>query len=180
VRDPRSADVYTLYDLAGRRLSSRFVSAGGDGIIYAYDAAGRLLSEQSTIGTTRTLSFQCDSTSDDPDESPTIEFGAFKTGRYGVGVDRGATVGGQYTGGDSDDCFGNSVNSRSRRKDQECVARGSDKLAGSKPSWQLKCGRARELDMNRHGNFWEQRTWGPFVLGVFCAVVVLLLALLFR
>jgi RHS repeat-associated protein len=117
---------------------------------------------------------------DDPDERPTIEFGAFKTGRYGVGVDRGATVGGQYTGGDSDDCFGNSVNSRSRRKDQECVARGSDKLAGSKPSWQLKCGRARELDMNRHGNFWEQRTWGPFVLGVFCAAVVLLLALLFR
>jgi RHS repeat-associated protein len=54
-----SADVHTLYD----RLSSRFVSASGDGIIYAYDAAGRLLSEQSTIGTTRTLAFQYDSAS---------------------------------------------------------------------------------------------------------------------
>lgn len=41
------ADVYTSYDLAGRRLSSRFVSVSGDGVVYAYDTAGRLSSETS-------------------------------------------------------------------------------------------------------------------------------------
>lgn len=58
-----SADVYSIYDLGGRRLSSRFVSTSGQGILYTYDAAGRLLTEQSTIGTTRTLSFQYDAAS---------------------------------------------------------------------------------------------------------------------
>ncbi|AXE63947.1 hypothetical protein BBF93_06735 [Hyphomonas sp. CACIAM 19H1] len=56
-------DVYTEYDLAGRALSSRFVSTGGDGLIYSYDAAGRMLSEQSTIGTARTLSYLYDAAS---------------------------------------------------------------------------------------------------------------------
>lgn len=42
-----AADVYNVYDLAGRRLSSRFVSTSGDGIVYAYDTAGRLSSETS-------------------------------------------------------------------------------------------------------------------------------------
>jgi RHS repeat-associated protein len=56
-------DVYTAYDLAGRALSSRFVSTGGQGLIYTYDAAGRMLSEQSTIGTSRTLSYQYDAAS---------------------------------------------------------------------------------------------------------------------
>ncbi len=56
-------DVYTAYDLAGRALSSRFVSTGGQGLIYTYDAAGRMLTEQSTIGTTRTLSYQYDGAS---------------------------------------------------------------------------------------------------------------------
>jgi RHS repeat-associated protein len=42
-----AADVYTTYDLAGRMLSQRFVSAGGQGILYAWDAAGRLLTETS-------------------------------------------------------------------------------------------------------------------------------------
>jgi RHS repeat-associated protein len=58
-----AADVYTAYDLAGRVLSSRFVSTGGQGLIYTYDAAGRMLSEQSTIGTTRTLSYLYDAAS---------------------------------------------------------------------------------------------------------------------
>lgn len=52
-----SADVYSLYDLAGRRLSSRFVSTGGSGITYGYDTAGRLTSETS-FG--RALNFQYD------------------------------------------------------------------------------------------------------------------------
>jgi YD repeat-containing protein len=47
VRITCAADVYTTYDLAGRVLSQRFVSAGGQGILYAWDAAGRLLTETS-------------------------------------------------------------------------------------------------------------------------------------
>lgn len=58
-----AADVYTAYDLAGRVLSSRFVSTGGQGLVYTYDAAGRMLTEQSTIGTSRTLSYQYDAAS---------------------------------------------------------------------------------------------------------------------
>lgn len=58
-----TADVFTSYDLAGRRLSSRFVSTSGQGVVYAYDAAGRLLSEQSTIGTSRTVAFEYDAAS---------------------------------------------------------------------------------------------------------------------
>lgn len=58
-----AADVHSIYDLAGRRLSSRFVSTSGQGILYAYDAAGRLLSETSTIGTSRALAFQYDAAS---------------------------------------------------------------------------------------------------------------------
>jgi YD repeat-containing protein len=42
-----AADVYTTYDLAGRVLSQRFVSAGGQGIVHTWDAAGRLLTETS-------------------------------------------------------------------------------------------------------------------------------------
>lgn len=45
--DGTAADVYTEYDLAGRVLSQRFVSAGGQGIVYTWDAAGRLLTETS-------------------------------------------------------------------------------------------------------------------------------------
>jgi RHS repeat-associated protein len=58
-----AADVYTAYDLAGRALSSRFVSTSGQGLIYTYDAAGRMLTEQSTIGTSRTLSYLYDAAS---------------------------------------------------------------------------------------------------------------------
>jgi len=58
-----AADVHSVYDLAGRRLSSRFVSTSGQGILYAYDAAGRLLSETSTIETSRALAFQYDAAS---------------------------------------------------------------------------------------------------------------------
>ncbi|MBI1291991.1 hypothetical protein GC173_12235 [bacterium] len=52
-----AADVFTGYDLAGRRLFARFASTGGQGIDYAYDTAGRLTSETS-FG--RALSFQYD------------------------------------------------------------------------------------------------------------------------
>lgn len=58
-----AADVYTAYDLAGRALSSRFVSTSGQGLIYTYDAAGRMLTEQNTVGTSRTLSYQYDGAS---------------------------------------------------------------------------------------------------------------------
>ena len=58
-----AADVYTEYDLAGRVLSSRFISTGGQGLIYTYDAAGRMLSEQVTVGANRTLSYQYDAAS---------------------------------------------------------------------------------------------------------------------
>ena len=54
------ADVYTAYDLAGRRQSALFASTSGQGITYGYDTAGRLTSETSTIGTSRALSFQYD------------------------------------------------------------------------------------------------------------------------
>ena len=55
-----STDVYSGYDLAGRRLSALFASASGQGITYGYDTAGRLTSETSTIGISRALSFQYD------------------------------------------------------------------------------------------------------------------------
>ncbi len=58
-----AADVYTAYDLAGRALSSRFVSTSGQGLIYTYDAAGRMLTERSTIGTSRTLNYLYDAAS---------------------------------------------------------------------------------------------------------------------
>lgn len=44
-------DVYSTYDLAGRPLSLRFGSYGGQGVVYAYDTAGRQKSE-STFGRT--------------------------------------------------------------------------------------------------------------------------------
>lgn len=50
-------DVYSAYDLLGRRLSARFGSSGGQGVEYTYDSAGRLNNE-TTFG--RTVSFQYD------------------------------------------------------------------------------------------------------------------------
>jgi RHS repeat-associated protein len=50
-------DVYSAYDLAGRRSYARFASAAGSGVTYAYDTAGRLTSE-TAYG--RALSFQYD------------------------------------------------------------------------------------------------------------------------
>jgi RHS repeat-associated protein len=50
-------DVYSAYDLAGRRSYSRFASAAGSGVTYSYDTAGRLTSE-TAYG--RALSFQYD------------------------------------------------------------------------------------------------------------------------
>jgi RHS repeat-associated protein len=52
-----ASDVYSNYDLAGRPMWKRFVSATGQGIDYGYDTAKRLASE-TTFG--RTLSFQYD------------------------------------------------------------------------------------------------------------------------
>lgn len=58
-----AADVYMAYDLAGRVLSSRFVSTNGQGLFYTYDAAGRMLTEQTTVGASRTLSYLYDAAS---------------------------------------------------------------------------------------------------------------------
>jgi RHS repeat-associated protein len=41
-------DVYSAYDLLGRRLSARLTSASGPGIIYQFDALGRAVSETDT------------------------------------------------------------------------------------------------------------------------------------
>ncbi len=52
-----SADVYSAYDLVGHRLSARYGSAGGQGVDYTFDVAGRRLSE-TTFG--RALTFAHD------------------------------------------------------------------------------------------------------------------------
>ena len=54
-----STDVYSSYDLLGRRLYARFSSTSGNGITYAYDALARLTSETETFNS-RALSFQYD------------------------------------------------------------------------------------------------------------------------
>jgi RHS repeat-associated protein len=50
-------DVFSSYDLLDRRLSMRFETASGQGMIYTYDAWGRMLTE-ATFG--RTLTYQYD------------------------------------------------------------------------------------------------------------------------
>ncbi len=55
--DGPQADVYTGYDLAGRKLYALYASIGGSGITYSYDTAGRMTSE-TTFG--RSMSFQYD------------------------------------------------------------------------------------------------------------------------
>jgi YD repeat-containing protein len=55
-----AADVYSGYDLLNRKLYARFASAGGSGIDYAYDMAGRLTSE-TTFG--KAMAFQYDAAS---------------------------------------------------------------------------------------------------------------------
>ena len=50
-------DVFTVYDLAGKVKSTRFQSATGAGVIYGYDSAGRLTSEE-TYG--RKIAFELD------------------------------------------------------------------------------------------------------------------------
>jgi RHS repeat-associated protein len=54
-----SADVYSSYDLLGRRLYARFASASGEGIVYTYDALSRVLSETETWNS-RALAYQYD------------------------------------------------------------------------------------------------------------------------
>jgi len=54
-----STDVYSGYDLLGRRLYARFVSTSGDGIVYAYDALARVTSETETWNS-RALNYQYD------------------------------------------------------------------------------------------------------------------------
>jgi RHS repeat-associated protein len=52
-----TADVYTTYDLRNRVLSARLASTSGQGIIAAYDKAGRMTSE-ATLG--RAMTYQYD------------------------------------------------------------------------------------------------------------------------
>src|SRR5690606_9880955 len=52
-------DVFSGYDLLGRRLSARFASVSGSGVTYAYDALSRVTTETETWNN-RTLAYQYD------------------------------------------------------------------------------------------------------------------------
>jgi RHS repeat-associated protein len=54
-----SNDVYTNYDLMGRKLWARYASTGGTGIEYTWDKSGRMLTEVDSAAS-RTLSYQYD------------------------------------------------------------------------------------------------------------------------